>query len=165
MDSTAIDAWETFYSAQLSAAVTLAGLIFVGLSINLSKIIASPEVANRALLSIFVLLGVVLIASYMLMPHLSVLTVGWLVVVTGVLFALYATVVEIRTLRRHMVRDTSMFAMNMVLLECAIIPCVIGGLLLVAGSGSGFYWIAAGVILAFVKAIADAWVLLVEINR
>jgi hypothetical protein len=29
----------------------------------------------------------------------------------------------------------------------------------------GLYWVAAAVIVSFVKAISDAWVLLVEINR
>jgi hypothetical protein len=36
---------------------------------------------------------------------------------------------------------------------------------LLFGMESGFYWIAAGVIVSFIKAVTDAWVLLVEINR
>jgi modulator of FtsH protease len=36
---------------------------------------------------------------------------------------------------------------------------------LLLGGASGFYWIAAGVIISFIKAVMDAWVLLVEINR
>jgi hypothetical protein len=42
---------------------------------------------------------------------------------------------------------------------------IVGGALLLFGMESGFYWIAAGVIVSFIKAVTDAWVLLVEINR
>jgi hypothetical protein len=37
--------------------------------------------------------------------------------------------------------------------------------LLTYGAGAGFYWLAGAMILSFVKSVADAWVLLVEINR
>jgi hypothetical protein len=42
---------------------------------------------------------------------------------------------------------------------------VIGGLSVLFEAGGGLYWIAAGVILAIVGAVANAWVLLVEILR
>jgi modulator of FtsH protease len=54
---------------------------------------------------------------------------------------------------------------NLVLLELGILPFIIGGVLLLLGMEGGFYWIAAGVIVSFIKAVMDAWVLLVEINR
>jgi hypothetical protein len=45
------------------------------------------------------------------------------------------------------------------------LPLVIGGLGVLLEAGGGLYWIAAGVILAIVGAVANAWVLLVEILR
>jgi hypothetical protein len=50
-------------------------------------------------------------------------------------------------------------------LRSAFSPFIVGGVLLLFGIESGFYWIAAGVIVSFIKAVIDAWVLLVEINR
>ena len=44
-------------------------------------------------------------------------------------------------------------------------PFVIGGLSLLLETGGGLYWIAAGVVFAIVGAVANAWVLLVEILR
>ena len=44
-------------------------------------------------------------------------------------------------------------------------PQVIGGVSLVAEAGGGLYWIAAGIIFAIAGAVANAWVLLVEILR
>lgn len=45
------------------------------------------------------------------------------------------------------------------------IPFLIGGISVIMGSGGGLYWVAAGIVLAIVGAIANAWVLLVEILR
>lgn len=45
------------------------------------------------------------------------------------------------------------------------VPLVIGGLSVLLEAGGGLYWIAAGIVFAIVGAVANAWVLLVEILR
>ena len=45
------------------------------------------------------------------------------------------------------------------------IALIVGGVSLAAGAGGGFTWVLAGVLLAFVSASINAWVLLVEIKR
>lgn len=45
------------------------------------------------------------------------------------------------------------------------IALMVGGVSLVAGAGGGLYWILASILLAFVSASINAWVLLVEIKR
>jgi hypothetical protein len=45
------------------------------------------------------------------------------------------------------------------------IPVVLGGVSLFAEAGGGLYWVAAGIVLAITGAVANAWVLLVEILR
>ena len=40
--------WDSFFAAQVGASAALAGLVFVGISINLTKIIASGYLPNRA---------------------------------------------------------------------------------------------------------------------
>ena len=42
---------------------------------------------------------------------------------------------------------------------------VAGGLSLIARGGGGLYWVLSAILLAFVVASLDAWVLLVEIHR
>ena len=68
---------------------------------------------------------------------------------------------------RHRTREQNpvTFLFNVLLLEAATIPWLVGGILVLYGASGGYYWLAGGVILAFVKAVVDAWVLLVEINR
>ena len=49
--------------------------------------------------------------------------------------------------------------------QVATLPFVVGGALIVAGSGSGLYWVVAGVLVSFAAGVQNAWVLLVEILR
>ena len=41
--------WQVFFAGQLGAGATLVGLLFVGLSLNLARILAAPERLVEAL--------------------------------------------------------------------------------------------------------------------
>jgi hypothetical protein len=45
------------------------------------------------------------------------------------------------------------------------LPFVIGALSLLAETGGGLYWTAAGILFAIAGGVANAWVLLIEILR
>ena len=47
----------------------------------------------------------------------------------------------------------------------AVFPLLVGAISVLAEGGGGLYWIAAGIIGSLVGAVANAWVLLVEILR
>ena len=59
----------------------------------------------------------------------------------------------------------SNYIVGALLFEYALLPYVIGGILLVRGDTRALYWIATAVIFSFAKIILDASVLLVEIDR
>jgi modulator of FtsH protease len=46
-----------------------------------------------------------------------------------------------------------------------MIPFVIAGIAVLAWGEGGLYWIVPGVILCFLDAMINAWVLLIEIHR
>ena len=50
--------WSNFYVAVAGASAALTGLIFVGVSISLAKILSIPSLPNRALVSLILLLNV-----------------------------------------------------------------------------------------------------------
>jgi hypothetical protein len=54
--------WTNFFGAVAGAAATLSGLIFVGVSISLARILSIPRLPDRALQSLM-LLGMVLVTS------------------------------------------------------------------------------------------------------
>jgi hypothetical protein len=160
-----IEDWVGFFAAQLGAAATLGGLIFVGLSLNLTKILSFPALPNRALLALGVLLSVLVVSSFVLIPGQSVELIGIEILITGLIATAAATLIEVHTLQTMPLRNAGMFYVNMIFICLVLVPFIVGGTVLLGGRLAGLYWVAAAVIISFIKAIADAWVLLVEVNR
>jgi modulator of FtsH protease len=159
------EGWENFFLAQVGAAAALGGLIFVSVSLNLAKILAFPALPGRALDALVLILGVLILSSLMLVPGQPVLLLAIETLGVGLLLWLPATIRNAGVVRTVETRNRRHFVQNIILLQLAVIPYVIGGLILLGGSLAGLYWVAAAIILSFAKAVLDAWVLLVEINR
>jgi modulator of FtsH protease len=159
------EGWENFFLAEVGAAAALGGLLFVGVSLNLAKILAFPALPGRALDALILIIGVLVIASVMLVPGQPLVLLGIETLVLGLLFWVPMTLRNVRVLRTVDVRNRSHFIQNLIFLQVAVLPYIVGGLVMIAGNLSGLYWLAAAVIISFAKAVLDAWVLLVEINR
>ena len=54
---------------------------------------------------------------------------------------------------------------NMTLTQFALLPYIVAGIIVLTRDAGGLYWLVPAIIISFIKAILDAWVLLVEINR
>ena len=63
--------WENFFIAEVGASAALLGLIFVGVSINLTRIISLPGLPNRAFLALIILLTILIMCSLLLIPGQS----------------------------------------------------------------------------------------------
>lgn len=158
------DAWANFLVAQVGASAALLGLLFVGVSLNLSAILAARHLPRRALLAMALLLVVMLISMVALVPRLPVPALGAVILGLGVVLFVSGHHIE-RVLYRSRAVSLPKFVANLVLFECAVVPYLVAGALMAGGLAGGPYWLAAGMILSTVKAVSDAWVLLVEINR
>ena len=60
--------WQPFFAAQLGAGAALLGLLFVGLSLNLSRILAIPSLRLRAEVGLMLLVLQIVLSSIMLVP-------------------------------------------------------------------------------------------------
>ncbi len=60
--------WESFFVAEAGASAALAGLVFVGVSINLDKVLRAPGLPGRAGEALVVLLAVLITSSLLLVP-------------------------------------------------------------------------------------------------
>src|SRR5918997_3619186 len=83
---TAYDAseWTDFFVAGAGASAALAGLVFVAVSINIDRILRLPGVPDRALATVLLLLGVVLVSMVALIPGQSRTALGAELLVVGI---------------------------------------------------------------------------------
>jgi hypothetical protein len=155
--------WENFFVAEVGAAAALTGLVFVAVSINLARILAIDHLPERAGETLLVLVGVLVVATFGLVPGQSGATLGWEVAATGAL--VWCAAVKMQTRAYQNVRARRWLLSRVITTQAATVPFVTGGTLLVLGRESALSWVLAGVLASFGSAILNAWVLLVEILR
>jgi hypothetical protein len=80
-----MDEWHDFFLAQAGAAGVLSGLVFVGISINLPKIVSDPGLGlrGRAAEALILLVGVLTASILLLVPGQGQLMVGAEVLTIG----------------------------------------------------------------------------------
>ncbi len=158
------DDWSSFATAQVGAAAALTGLLFVAVSINLERILAFPKLPARAAETLAVLLLALAASSVVLIPQ-DVRLLG------GELSALALAVggVTLAVQVRHGPDDPNdpwtWYASRIGITLLPALGYLIAGISCLARSGGGLYWFAPATLLAFVGAVYNAWVLLVEIIR
>jgi modulator of FtsH protease len=157
--------WESFFSGELGAAAALVGLVFVGISINLTKIMESSHLPNRALEALVTLVTVLFVSSLMLVPVPSLTVAGVEVLCIGLLFWGFLLGLHISNLRRMHVQYRLAFLRVIVLGQLAALSFIIAGLVMLIAGAIGLYLIVSATLLSFLAAFSDAWVLVIEINR
>jgi hypothetical protein len=153
-------AWSDLFVACAGGAAALAGLLFVAISINVERILQYPELPGRALETVVLLVGVLVVSVFGLAPGQGRTTVGIEVLSVGVLVTGIVAVI----ISRHPGERRRVVA-RIIAVTPGTVLFVVGGVSLLAGSGGGLYWVLAGIVGAFMGAVANAWVLLIEILR
>jgi len=157
--------WHDFYVAAMGAAAALTGLIFVGVSINITKILSLPKLPDRALLSLTLLLNILVVSALMLIPAQPCLAMAVenLVVAIGVYF--FVTRMDRSIYKNTGLEYKRQYRISMFYNQLSLLPYIAAAIMLFIGKDIGLYVLAPGIILSFIKSVVDAWVLLVEINR
>jgi modulator of FtsH protease len=162
--------WSDFAVAQVGASAALLGLVFVGMSINLKEFVGVPVLVNRALEAIVLLASVLIAATAVLMPGQQHDAVGIELIVIGLLVSLVVARLQ-RGYRAHTVPAGDRGPTRGSILSRRLFGlgstglAVVAGVLLLAQAGGGLYWWPAAIAAAYLGAIVNAWVLLVEILR
>ncbi len=166
-----MEPWISFFQTTASVVATLTGFIVVAISINHQRIINTPRLPGRAAETLIPLTGALVIAISALMPVQSRTAYGWEVMVFGLIIGLLCGFSQtISTRRAHnagigRISGPTLVWLHLVMNHLQSLPFIIAGLLLLLGLASGFYWIAAGMLLTLVIAVINTWVLLIEILR
>jgi len=160
-----LNSWSYYFSTIAGAGATLTGLLFVAVSINLSRILATPGLTGRVAESLIQLFGVVAIATTYLIPGLHTRTLGVLVLgITSLVWAIQSYV-QIQYLAARTGNPHHWILTRIVQTQLACIPLLVSGVLLLSGSPAAPYWSATGFMLSLAAGLASAWVLLIEILR
>lgn len=162
--------WSDFALAHLGASAALLGLVFVALSINLSAVVGSTMLVNRAIETVLLLFSVLVSATLVLIPEQDgeVVTAELLAVAIATFASLWwlqrggvaaSRVGEDRGPSRAQFQARRALSLGgQVLLALAAIS-------LAVEAGGGLYWWPAAVVAAYASAVTNAWVLLVEVLR
>ena len=90
---------------------------------------------------------------------------GTEVLIAGLVVWTIVTILDVGILQKTDPQYRRSFAVNMVLTQFAVLPYIIAGITMLAIGAGGLYFLVPAVLFSFIKAILDAWVLLIEINR
>jgi modulator of FtsH protease len=155
--------WSNLFVAVAGASAALAGLLFVAVSVNVDRILTVEGLPERGMETIVLLLGVLLVSIVGLIPGQSEVALGVELLILGL--ALGAFVGRLPTISQAAEVPSSWIVARWAMRALAVVPLILGGLTVLAESGGGLYWVVAGIAFAIVGAVANAWVLLVEILR
>lgn len=162
MNAYDIAAWSDFANTVAGGAAALAGLMFVGLSLNLTEVLNFEGVAARAAATLGLTISILLVAVFVATPGQGNRALAAELGALGALTAV-GVVIGTRYQRSGPHRHRALTSMLLLFIPGPLL--IIGAISLWCQAGGGLYWITAAVATAFASASANAWVLLVEIKR
>lgn len=157
--------WSDLFVATAGASAALAGLVFVAVSINIERILGEAGLPDRALETLLLLVAVLLVSVVGLIPGQGNSALGAELLFISLAIFLVIARLPTLVLASGFEPPRSWIWTRWSLRLAGTIPFVVGGASVLLEAGGGLYWIAAGIVFAVVGAIANAWVLLVEILR
>ena len=163
MGSYDILAWHDFFIGTIGAAAALTGLLFVAISINLDQVLKYPGLPGRAAGTLGMLVSALVVSGFALAPGQSARALGTEIGAVGAVVAVQAVWVS-----RGSGEPGDRVSWRIQHLATLLLPSVglvVGGVSVAIGGGGGLYWVLGAILLAFVSASVNAWVLLVEIKR
>jgi hypothetical protein len=159
--------WTDLFVAMAGASAALAGLLFVAVSINVERIIRYAGLPERGLEALGLLLAVLIVSVAGLLPGqghvaLGLELLGITAALGGMLFAIPVSLGEFPDGAEP---PSTYLAGRWAIRLSGPLPLAIGALSELLAAGGGLYWVAAGFVFLTLGAVANAWVLLIEILR
>ena len=125
--------WHDFFLAQAGAAGVLTGLVFVGVSINLEKIVSDPNsgLAGRAAEALILLIAVLTASVLVLVPEQGLGVLGAELLVVGLVAWLWIVAIQLRVLLRWRAMRPDPpwpFVLRVAMGQIGTLPLVVAGI-------------------------------------
>src|ERR1700761_8535715 len=163
-----IAGWSTFFSVVAQIGATLAGLLFVGLTISLQHVLASRGYLSRAFSALYMQLEVLLVGILGLVPGQSPMALGIELLVTSLLIlggiSIFAYNFPEDETSKVLGGESLIYVRNAIHYSGTLLPAA-AGVALILGWHYALYLIVPGVIACVYPAIGYAWAFAVEIPR
>jgi hypothetical protein len=156
--------WDNFFILVGTGSATLAGLVFVALTINLRGVAGDATHRFRAINMLTGFTSGFLVSALVLMGGQPAWAIGveWLVV--GALAAAINTNGYVQAFRRR----SSLYALNRFRIvggSLCYLGQIVGAVLLIAGVGAGAYVAAIALVANFVFLVSGSWLLILGPRR
>jgi hypothetical protein len=157
--------WNDFYLASAGAAAALAGLIFVGISINLAHILIFPNLVLKASVALILLVAILIFSILLLIPQDNGQLTGCEIIGLGLLVWTVITKADQKIYGRSLKEFKRVYLYNLLFDQLTVLCYIIAGLHIFLWGSAGLFWMVPAMMLSFIKSVFDAWVLLIEIKR
>jgi hypothetical protein len=160
--------WHDFFATVAAVGATLAGLLFVGLTISIGHVINARGYLSRAFTALALQFEILLLGLFGLVPGQPAWVLGAEFIVAG-LFVLAGTQIFAKNFPEdetsHVLGSTGARAVRAVLTSVATLLPALAGIGLIEGSHYALYGLIPSIIASIYLSIGYAWVFAVEIPR
>ena len=156
------DAWETMFEMVALAAVTLTGLLFVGLSINLRSIVATPAHFARAREALIAQLVLLVIAIFVLIPGQGRVALGIELLAVSVVVLVLSLRFQSSTLQHLPAHRRRTWRTRLIGLNSATAAIAMAGVGLVTRGLGGLLWLVPTILTCLLWSTYNAWSLMIR---
>jgi hypothetical protein len=165
--TTTLQSWHDFYAITGTAAASLVGLLFVGLSLHLRIVVNHEDVKALARVTLSSLGLALVLALFMVIPESNdPSSTGWNVVGLGIFGCLLITrplIAGIRSSHRALRAPHLVLRFGLTTITFAAVIAS-GGILVAGDYHAGLSWLVAVSIVLLVGALRNSWDLLVSVG-
>ena len=155
--------WRELFDMTALAAVTLTGLLSVGLSINLRSIRGSAAHRARAREALISLTVLLIVSIFVMIPEQGRVALGIELVVLSVLVWVLSLRLQSETLQHLPAHQRRRWGRRLIGLDAAILAITLAGISLALGRFGGFLWLLPQILIGLVWSTYNAWNLLIEV--
>ena len=168
MTEAALNLWHDYFVTVAQVSATLAGLLFVGLTISLSHVLAGTGYMNRAFVALFLQFEMLLIGLFGIVPAQPGWVLGSEFIVAGAAILCGISVFAYHfpeNAQSHVLGSKGPRRVRTILALTGTLLPVLAGIGLIAGDTRALYLLIPSELACLYLSFGNAWVFAVEIPR